>query len=228
MKRSDSMFGISIETANSVANWTYLIAGASAVVFTAVTVAASWVMWQTSTEISNAKDRELAKFQFEAKERTATLEKQASEADERSAQLKKSSDQLKLEAVALQERLEAERASRLKLQAALSSRHLSPEDSDKLATAVAGKIQQVVLSFTSDAESLAFAQDIANALSRAGVNVIPNPSGMIVPKPYGVIVTAPDPSPLTTGLRSAAVGIKVMPYRGGELSILVGEKPPPF
>jgi hypothetical protein len=206
------MFGLSTEAANSAANWTYLVAGGLAVFFTATTVAASWVMWRTSSDISDAKDRELVRFQTEAKERTASLEN--------------SSEKIRLEAIVLQKRLEEERVSRLKLQAALASRHLSPEDSDRLSDAVRGKVAQVVLQFTSDAESLAFTQDIANALTRGGVHVIPQGSGIMSPKPYGVIVSSVDPSPLTQGLRAAHVDIRISPAQGAVASILVGEKPP--
>jgi hypothetical protein len=75
------MFGLSLETANSLANWSYLISGALAIAFTATALGASWVMWRTSTEISDEKDRQFARFQTEAKERTATLEQETARAN---------------------------------------------------------------------------------------------------------------------------------------------------
>ncbi|WP_158704483.1 hypothetical protein [Rhizobium sp. NXC24] len=208
------MFGFSWDAINDWSNRIYLIATICSISFAGIALLASFFMWRSSNEISADKDRELARFQAKANEKTE--------------QLRNSSDQLKLEAIKLQERLEAERASRLQLQAALSSRHLSPEESDNLTAAVNGKLQRVVLKYTSDAESLAFAQDIANALARANVQVIPDGAGMIVPKPYGVSVNSPDPSPLTTGLRAANIQIQTVAYQGGDTWILVGEKPPPF
>lgn len=114
------MFGLSTETANSVANWTYLIAGSLAVLFTATTVAASFVMWKTSTEISDEKDRQLSRFKAEAKERTATLEKEAARANEAAATAYKAA--------------EDERAERVKLEVKLSPRSLGKQEQDDLAS----------------------------------------------------------------------------------------------
>lgn len=114
------MFGLSTETANSVANWTYLIAGGFAVFFTATTVVASFVMWKTSSEISEEKDRQLSRFQAEAKERTATLEKEAARANERAANAYKAA--------------EDERAERLKLELKLAPRSLGKQEQDDLAS----------------------------------------------------------------------------------------------
>lgn len=118
MTKEDGMFGLSTETANSVANWTYLIAGCLAVFFTATTVAASFVMWRTSTEISDEKDRQLSRFQAESKERTATLEKEAARANERAANAYKTA--------------EDERAERLKLELKLAPRTLGKQGQEDL------------------------------------------------------------------------------------------------
>lgn len=118
MSNEDGMFGLSTETANSVANWTYLIAGSLAVLFTATTVAASFVMWKTSTEITEEKDRQLSRFQAEAKERTATLEKEAARANERAVNAYKAA--------------EDERAERLKLELKLAPRSLGKQEQHDL------------------------------------------------------------------------------------------------
>ena len=220
IRQEDGMFGLTTENANSVANWTYLIAGALAVFFTATTVVAGYVIWRTSAEISAAKDRELVMFQTDASKRQASLEKEASDAKERT-------EQLRLQSLKLQQRLEEERLSRLNLQKALSSRHLSPEAADRLSDAVRGRLAQVVLRYVSDAETLAFAQDIANALTRGGVQVIPAGMGMMLPKPYGVTVSTSDPaSPLVEGLTAADVVFQFNQNEASQPSILVGEKPP--
>lgn len=208
MTKEDGMFGLSIEAANSAANWTYLFAGGAAVFFTALTVAASFVMWTTSAQIDAEKDRQLKTFQTESGERVALLQKETKD-----AQLK----------------LEEERTNRLKLQSALSSRHLSPEQSAALSGAVRAMAGSVTLTYTSDAETLAFAQDIGSAIENGGIEVIPNGAGIIVPKPYGVIVTVnQDPHPLLTALRTAGVAFTVQFSAAPGASILIGEKPPPF
>jgi hypothetical protein len=159
MTKEGGMFG-STEAANSVANWTYLIAGSLAVLFTATTVAASFVMWKTSTEISDEKDRQLSRFQAEAKERTATLEKEAARANERAA---------RLENEAAQARLEQER-----LKAALAWRTLSKSQIDSLSGGLSRNPGSVNIRYTDgDPEALFLAIQIGNLLSAAKWNVAP-------------------------------------------------------
>lgn len=157
MTKEDGMFGLSTEIANSVANWTYLIAGGLAVLFTATTVAASFVMWKTSTEISDEKDRQLSRFQAEAKERTASLEKEAARANERAANAYKAA--------------EDERAERLKLELKLAPRSLGKQEQDDLASKL-GMLSGVEVDIVSyeylGTDIAPLTHEIAAALESAG------------------------------------------------------------
>lgn len=208
MTKEDGMFGLSLGAANSVANWTYLISGGGAVFFTALTVVASFAMWKTSTLIEAEKDRQLEWFKADSAERVALLQKETKDA---------------------QLQLEAERANRLKLQESLSSRHLSPERSAALSNGVRGTAGSVQMVFTSDAESLAFAQDIANALVNGGVQVSTTVIGSMSPKPYGITIYVNSAThPLIAAMRDAEVAFEIKIAPAETPSILVGEKPPPF
>lgn len=155
------MFGLSLDAANSAANWVYLIAGAGAIAFTATALGASWVMWKTSTAISDEKDRQLARFQSEASERAAVLEKEAARANEQAALANKTAEE--------------ERAERLKLELKLAPRNLSQSEaktlSDHTATLAGMDIDFVVYEYLgTDVAPLAY--QIASALEEGGARPI--------------------------------------------------------
>ena len=152
MTKEGGMFGLSTEMANSFANWTYLIAGGLAVFFTATTVAASWVMWKTSTEISEEKDRQLSRFQSEAQKQSALLEKEAAKANERAAEANARAvqAQLDLEKYKAPRSLDATQRARIIEQMS----HALP--------------QQFDVSVSGDAESLGFVEIIEEILNSAG------------------------------------------------------------
>jgi hypothetical protein len=107
---------------------------------------------------------------------------EAAKARERTAALDSKALQLQSESIQLQRRLEEERTNRIKLQAALSSRHITPEQADMIISELSGKSASIIIMFTSDAESLAFTLDIIGAFQKAGVTVCPQGSGYMVPR----------------------------------------------
>lgn len=155
------MFGLSVESANSAANWTYLLAGGFAIACTAVALAASFVMWRTSEAISADKDRQLARFQSEAKEHTAALEKEAAKANEQAALANKAAEE--------------ERRERLKLELKLAPRNLTEHDAQQLASGAAAlsgiEIDFVVYEYLG-ADVAPFAHQIVAALELGGAKPI--------------------------------------------------------
>ncbi len=157
MIKEDGMFGLAVETANSVANWVYLLAGAIAVLSTATTVAASWVMWKTSTQISEEKDRQLAHFQAYAKEKTAVLENETANANTQAALANKAA--------------EDERIERLKLEIKLAPRTLGGQGVDVLASGMArfSGIDIDIVAYEYLGTDIApLAQDISASFEKAG------------------------------------------------------------
>jgi hypothetical protein len=172
-----------------------------------------------------------------ANERAAQLESDAANAraeaaktTERTANLEQRSEHLRTDNIELQRQLERERTDRIKLQNALATPHLTPEKIDQLVSALRGRIEQIQLQFTSQADSLILAQDIYNALLKANVNVEKWSAGMMVPTPYGLIITIPDQSFsfLVEAFKSVGFEPQVNLRPGSRTTILVGLKPPPF
>jgi hypothetical protein len=172
-----------------------------------------------------------------ANERAALLEKDAAAAHaeatqnaERTAVLEKSSEQLRADNIEQQRQLERERISRIELQNALATPHLTLEKIDHLADALRGRISEVNLQFTSQADSLILSQDIYNTLLKAGVHVLKSSAGVMVPTPYGLIITIPDESFsfLIEAFKNVGLIPRVHVQAGPRATILVGLKPPPF
>jgi hypothetical protein len=172
-----------------------------------------------------------------ANKRAAQLEKDAAEASaevaktaERTATLETRSEQLRTDNINLQRQLERERTDRIKLQNALATPHLTPEKVVQLADALRGRIDEILLQFTSQADSLILAQDIYNALLKANVNVQKWSAGVMVPTPYGLVITIPDNSLsfVIQAFKDVGIDPQVHVQPGSNASILVGLKPPPF
>jgi hypothetical protein len=130
----------------------------------------------------------------------------------------------------LEIRLEEERKNRIALQKALATPHLTPEQIDQLAQAVRGRVPLLILEYTSDASSLALAQDIKTAFERAGVQIHLNSAGIMSPKPYGLFITIPsnDFRFLPNLFEAFGLSPKVGTVANQPVRMLVGEKPPPF
>jgi hypothetical protein len=159
---------MSADTLNEWANRIYVIAGFLAVILTAITVAASFVIWRTSSDIAGRKERELALYQAgarteieraksaaaEARTRGQEANAEAAKANERAAQLEKD---------AAASRLEAER-----IKQQVSWRSLSAPQAQRLLKALAERPGAVNLRYTDgDPETLGLTAEIANILERA-------------------------------------------------------------
>jgi len=220
-----SMWGYSLVFWDKISLWTLvwgMLFGAGAVFLTGVS---SFISLRTSS-IAQATTQQAT---ADAKAEGERAGEAAARATEQAAALESQTAALQLANTQLQVRLEEERVNRIKLQTALSSRHLSPEQSDTIANAVSGRLPTVIHAFTSDQESLAFVQDIAAALERGGVKVVPQGSGVMVPTPYGLAVTIrPEAQVLADALKAAQIDARVTVIPGAQTSILVGHKPPAF
>jgi hypothetical protein len=165
-------------------------------------------------------DEDMARLHVEAAKANAV----AAQATERAAQVQEDNTQLEI-------RLEEERKSRIALQSALATPHLTPEQIDKLATAVRGRVPFLVLQYTSDATSLPLAQDIKTAFDRAQVEVNVHFAGQISPKRYGLFVTIPNDEfrflPDLFSEFGLNPNVTVGPPTQGP-TVFVGEKKPPF
>jgi len=131
----------------------------------------------------------------------------------------------------LEIRLEEERKSRIALQNALATPHLTPEQIDQLARAVSGRVPLMVLEYTRDASSLALAQDIKTAFDRAKVPVQTNFTGVMSPKPYGLFIFIPGEELrfISDLFQTFGLSPKVTVVPPTQpLRIFPAEKPPPF
>jgi hypothetical protein len=180
----------------SWADWIYFSAAAIALLATAVTVLAGIAQHRLSARISDKKDRQFAEFRVQAQH---AIELTQAEADlakaetakvtQEAAKFHQRAEQLALEAAQANQHLEQERTNRLKLQAALTSRHLSPEHIDHMANALHGKLKEATINFGQDQEQIAFASDIANMLTRAGIRPRPIRFGLTTNQPVGLALT---------------------------------------
>jgi hypothetical protein len=237
------LVAVSVDTMQKVYDLAYYILIGSLILGALATATSFWA----GTRISNDLTLRLAgavKTAGEAderasyaNERAAQLEKDAAdvraEAEktaERTAILETRSEQLRADNIDLQRQLERERTDRVKLQNALATPHLTPEEIDRLADFLRGRIGEVLLQFTSQAESLILAQDIYTALLKANINVQKWSSGVMVPTPYGLIITIPDESfsCLIQAFKEIGIEPRARVQAGSKATILVGLKPPPF
>ena len=214
----------------------YFGAGAFAAIFTAITVVAGVVQNKLNNQISENKDREFAEFRIRSETRvkevegeTALAKSEGQKANERAASLEEKAETLRSSNAQLAIQLEQERMSRIKLQNALSSRHITPEQAERISNTIRGKINQVTLHYTSEAKSLSFAQDIRDTLVKAGVQVNIQFSGVMSPTPYGLQMSIPENA---TSISEAFLNEGFTPIirksPNGMIVILVGQKPPPF
>jgi len=220
-----SMWGYSLALWDKVSLWALIIGmlcGAVAVFLTGIS---SFISLRTSAIAQADTQQATAEAQAEGKRAGAV----AAQATERTSALETQTASLQAANTQLQIRLEEERINRLRLQVAISSRHLTPEQMDTIADAVRGRISNVIIAYTSDAESLAFAQDIAFAVQKGGSAITAEGSGMMVPTPYGLAVTLP-PGVETFGeaLKAVYPETRLTFSANAQPYILVGHKPPPF
>ncbi len=117
------MLGLSVDTANEWANRLYIIFGALAIFATAIALIASFVMWRTSTAISDRKDSEFAEFKLKSEEITSRFEKEA-------AQAKNEQEKLQQSNLLLQQSIESEKLQRIRIQSDLQK--LQPRSLDFL------------------------------------------------------------------------------------------------
>lgn len=179
---------------------------------------ASWGVYRFGSEVSDQKDKQVA-----------AAAAAAAKATERAAALEEGAEKLRKANAELSIELERERSSRIKLQDALSSRHITPEKAAKIADAIRGKVSSVVLQYTSDAESVSFAHDIRNALALGGVQVRIEFAGIMSPTPYGLQMSVPETAKsLAQAFVDQGFNPSVRTAAGGAPVILVGHKPPPF
>jgi hypothetical protein len=141
-----------------------------------------WISEPWRETVEHARELQMAQLARDAESAKADIAKAnatAAEATERNTQL--------------EIRLEEERTNRIALQKALATPHLTPEQKDRLTEAVRDRVQAVNIVFTSDASSLALAQDIITAFNRVrGMQINSSPMGMVSPKQYGLFLTLPN------------------------------------
>jgi hypothetical protein len=202
------------------------VAAALVVIGVAAEFLEGWISEPWRETVEHARELQMAQLARDAetaKADIATANATAAEATERAARAQADNTQLEI-------RLEEERKSRIALQKALSTPHLTPEQIDQLAQAVRGRVPQLTMQYTSDASSLALAQDIKTAFERAGVPVEASFSGMMSPKPYGLFVRIPSEEFrfLTQLFQEFDLEPTVTLGANLPVALLVGEKRPPF
>lgn len=120
IKRSRSMFGLNIDTANYAANVVYLFSLAIALV-------SSLFIYLLNSQISKVKEEELTRFQAQSQEEIAKAQSIGAKAQERAAALTVEIEKTRAENLKLSIKLEEERTERLRLVEKISSRSLTPE-----------------------------------------------------------------------------------------------------
>ena len=216
--------------------WAYFGAAAFAAFFTVITVVTGYAQNRLNARISENKDRTFAEFRFASEIRAkelegeiATAKSEGEKAKERAASLEEKTEILRIASTQLAIQLEQERISRLKLQSMLSSRHISPEQAERIANTIRGKVSKVRLQVTSEAESLSFAQDIADTLTKAGVEIDGEMTGVMIPTPYGLQMSIPENAKaLGEAFANDGFSPLIRTSSGSIPVILVGQKPPSF
>jgi hypothetical protein len=164
----------SIETASRVSE----VANVALVCSLAIgVVATALIVW-----MGNVKESYWDTDRQQSRERVAGLESGVAEANARAAEAN--------------QKAEEERLARVKIQAALASRRLTPEQSVKLSTALTAvrermPIIQVIR--LGDKEAFDFGADFVQAIMAAGVQVSLSQIGVVSPPAYGLtVVDTPD------------------------------------
>jgi hypothetical protein len=163
------------------------IAAALVVIGVAAEFLEGWISEPWRETVDCARELQMAQLSKDALRLSADAEAAKSEiakANAVAAEATERNTQLEI-------RLEEERKSRIALQKALATPHLTPEQIDRLATATRGRVPFLVLQYSSDATSLALAQDIKAAFDQAAVQVNVHFAGQTIPKRYGLFIGIP-------------------------------------
>ena len=126
---------------------------------------------------------------------------------------------------------EGERLARIKIEAGLASRRLSPEQMSKFAStlrAKRGSLLGVIVTVLGDQEAHEFGLYIAKAVDAAGIPVRVDVTSIMVPPPYGLHVADTPSGTLKAALDAADVPAQYDRAPSSSPNILVGLKPPAF
>jgi hypothetical protein len=151
------MFGVSADTLFSWANVVYLGA-------VAVAAVASFAIYQLSARIGADKDRELQKFQSEARVQIEDAQAKAAQAEARAAELLKSNTELQIE-------LQHEQSARSAMLVQLQPRDMTRDQMDQFVASIRGKVTELHVFTIPDPEAAVYGFTVLEALQRAGVAV---------------------------------------------------------
>jgi hypothetical protein len=168
-----------------------------AAIATGLTIVAG--IWQNrlNAAISDTKDRAFADFKLATENETQALTAAVAEANARAAEANKVAEQ--------------ERLARMKIEAGLASRRLSPEQASRFIASLAasrGAVPAIAVTVLGDMEARGFAEDLARAIDRAGISVRVDATGVMVPPPYGLIVTDAPTSAIRRSLDAAGLSAR--------------------
>jgi hypothetical protein len=176
-------------------------------------IATALIVW-----MANVKEAHWDHDRQASRERVAGLESSVADADARAADANRIA--------------EGERLARIKIEAGLASRRLTPDQSAKLTAALRGMAAQVpVINVTrlGDKEAFDFGTDLIQAIRAAGVQVNLSQIGMVTPPPYGLNVADNPAGALREALEAASISPVTYAVNTSAIpSILIGLKPPPF
>lgn len=234
-----SFLDISMETANIFYKWGWKASLLGAVI-TLISVSLLMMGTIVRDHEFKAKMSQLNTDAAKANERAAQLENDAAKAKEKTARLeveaaktKEAVAQADARAAEANKKAEEERVERLKLEAKVSWRRLSPEQHGNLVKALSNCLFSMYFEYSqSDPEAVQFAEDIVKSLKDAsGINVYPPHPLTMPPAPSGVTVSG-SPSinraALESALVSAGIKFRVGENATGEPRISVGSRPSPF
>ena len=224
-----SYFNTSAEKWLDIVNKIYYAVVFLIAFLTLISFFVGYAQYRLSKHISGEKDRALSNYQVKSQLEIAEAHKQAALAYEGASQAKERGLTLKVQLTEALRSLEQERKERIQLQAALSSRHLSPEQRVVLKDELS-KISQVDFVYLMDPETLAFAQEILNTLEATGAQVKITQIGISPGFPPGVTIIIPENSFdfVLEVFHKAGIPISSHVSSGRPLTIMVGMKPVPF
>lgn len=134
--------------------------------------------------------------------------------------------------------LEEEQAARALIESGLSSRHLTSDQQATLISRLKGSDFTVKISTYSDTETIAYAREIASALSAAGITVEQGNQVMAAAgSPHrGVFIEEHSPDVLKLAFQEAGIEVTLLPSRRNDLIgtgqgapvVLIGLKPEAF
>ena len=188
----------------------------------------SWIGSAVTTRVQDLAGSRLTAAELElqkSRERTATLESSVAEANARAAEANRVA--------------EGERLERIRIEAGLASRHVTPDRSSKLSaafSAIRERVPIIRIVLLGDKEASDFGKDIASAVIAGGVDVQTVSIGQMAPPPYGVQVMDATDGLVMAALKAAditATAAARLPLPGIGLAsgvpvLLVGLKPPAF